>query len=735
VTGTPTVDDEDTSALAATILAGEARRHAARANTDDTAAPAERLPGVGGEATTLRDVLHAGGPATVGVLTALVLVDTLDSTAFAVLGPDIQRSMGLGDTALGVIGAMGGLLLFAAAVPLGYLGDRVRRTTLVGVCSALWAAFAVVSGLVTATWQLVVARMAIGIGKANEQPVHNSLLADAYPIEGRNRIFGIHRSAQPIGLLVGPLLAGGIAELAGGGSGWRWAFVVLAVPAGILALVATVLREPPRGVNEQRAVLGEELGVDPDELPITVSAAFARLRKIRTFSAFLAALGALGLAFVAAPIYINLVLEDRFGLGAGGRGLVGSLAACGGLVGVAIGATSGDRVFRRDPARSMRITGMLVGGFGFALAAALYMPNAALYTVFAAVANGLVFGAFVPTSGVIAAVTPYRLRSMGFATVGLYLSLVGGLGGALLVGALAEAWGERAAIAVVAPLASVVGGWLIARGAGSVRADIALAAAELVEERDERARVAAGGDLPILQVRNLDFSYGSVQVLFDVDLDVREGEVLALLGTNGAGKSTLLRAISGLGVPDRGVIRLRGRTITLTEPRTRVGLGIVQVPGGRAVFPALTVRENLVAARGRARADVRRPARDVDRALDLFPTLRARIDQRAGTLSGGEQQMLGLAMSLVLEPQLLLIDELSLGLAPIVVQQLLETVERLKAEGLTIVIVEQSVNIALSVADRAVFMEKGEVRFEGPAAELLERDDLVRAVFLGGART
>src|SRR5206468_5983751 len=108
-----------------------------------------------------------------------------------------------------------------------------------------------------------------------------------------------------------------------------------------------------------------------------------------------------------------------------------------------------------------------------------------------------------------------------------------------------------------------------------------------MEERDERARVAAGGELPMLQVRHLDFSYGLVQVLFDVNLDVRQGEVLALLGTNGAGKSTLLRAISGLGIPDRGVIRLQGRTITLTEPRTRVGLGIVQVPGGRSVFPAL----------------------------------------------------------------------------------------------------------------------------------------------------
>ena len=719
--------------LAAAVLDEEARRQAEQEQREERVVIADDLlPGVGGEAMALGEVLRAGGRATVVVLTALVLVDTLDSSAFAVLGPDIQQSLHMSDLVLGVVGAIGGLLLFAAAVPLGYLGDRTRRTAIVGVCSAVWAAFAVVTGMIGSVWQLVGARTMIGIGKANEQPVHNSLLADAYPIEGRNRIFGLHRSAQPVGLLVGPLLAGGVASLAGGPSGWRWAFVVLAVPAAVLALVALGLPEPTRGAHEQLAVLGEELGVDADELAVTVGAAFARLKKIKTFYAYLAALGALGFAFVAAPIYLNLVLKDHFHLGAGGRGLVGSVAAVGGVIGVALGGTYGDRIFRRSPERSMQITGLLIASFGLVLAAAVFMPNAALYTAFAALANALVFGAFVPTSGVIAAVTPYRLRSMGFATIGLYLSLVGGLGGALVVGTMADALGNRAAIAIVAPIAALAGGALIFYGSRFVRTDIAAAAAELIEERDERARIAAGGDLPMLQVRNLDFSYGPVQVLFDVNVDVRDGEVLALLGTNGAGKSTLLRAISGLGIPDRGVVRMQGRTITLTEPRTRVGLGIVQVPGGKAVFPGLSVRENLVASTGTFRSDPERVAASFARVVTLFPVLGERMDQAAGTLSGGEQQMLGLATSLMLDPKVLLIDELSLGLAPVVVQQLLETIERLKAEGLTIVIVEQSVNVALSIADRAVFMEKGQVRFEGPAADLLERDDLVRAVFLGG---
>jgi ABC-type branched-subunit amino acid transport system ATPase component len=333
--------------------------------------------------------------------------------------------------------------------------------------------------------------------------------------------------------------------------------------------------------------------------------------------------------------------------------------------------------------------------------------------------------------GVVAAVTPFRLRSMGFATIALYLSLIGGLGGALLVGSIASSLGDRAALAMVTPPAALVGGAFIAYAARFVKRDMALAAGDVVEEHDERARIAAGADAPLLQVRHLDYSYGQVQVLFDVNLDVRQGEVLALLGTNGAGKSTLLRAISGLGRADRGVVRLAGQTITFAEPGERVRLGVVQMPGGNAVFRGLSVRENLLSGAYTFIWDRDRVVERADRVLDLFPLLAERLDQPAGTLSGGEQQMLGLAMGLLLEPKLLLIDELSLGLAPVVVQQLLDVVEHLKQDGLTMVMVEQSINVALAVADRAVFMERGQVRFEGPATALLERHDLVRAVFLG----
>jgi ABC-type branched-subunit amino acid transport system ATPase component len=230
-------------------------------------------------------------------------------------------------------------------------------------------------------------------------------------------------------------------------------------------------------------------------------------------------------------------------------------------------------------------------------------------------------------------------------------------------------------------------------------------------------------------VRNLDFSYGKVQVLFDVNLEVHEGETLALLGTNGAGKSTLLRVISGLGVAERGVVRLRGRTVTYADPELRVRVGIVQLIGGGATFPPLTVDENLRTAAFLYDRDDQE--RRVEKVLEVFPMLRERLSTPARELSGGQQQMLALAMTLVHEPEVLIIDELSLGLAPIVVQQVLDVVRRLREQGMTMIIVEQSLNVALAIADRAVFMEKGQVRFEGPASELAERDDLARAVFLG----
>jgi ABC-type branched-subunit amino acid transport system ATPase component len=270
------------------------------------------------------------------------------------------------------------------------------------------------------------------------------------------------------------------------------------------------------------------------------------------------------------------------------------------------------------------------------------------------------------------------------------------------------------------------------RSARFIRNDLSLVVAELREEMAEHTRQQeAPDDVPVLQVVDVDYSYGPVQVLFDVAFEVRRGEVLALLGTNGAGKSTILRAIAGLGTPARGVVRLNGRNVTYTTPEQRARLGVRILLGGKGVFPAMTIEENLEMAAFVYRHDDADFQRRLERAFDLFPALSERRGNLASSLSGGQQQMLALAMVLLHDPEVLAIDELSLGLAPLVVQELLKVIERLRSEGMTIILVEQSLNVALSVSDRAVFLEKGEVRFSGPAAELAQRDDLARAVFLG----
>ena len=244
---------------------------------------------------------------------------------------------------------------------------------------------------------------------------------------------------------------------------------------------------------------------------------------------------------------------------------------------------------------------------------------------------------------------------------------------------------------------------------------------------------AAGGGYDLLQVDNIDFSYGQLQVLFDISMSVRQGEALAMLGTNGAGKSTLLRVICGLEAPSSGQVVFDGRAITGVPAERLAGQGIALICGGKAVFTDMSIEENLqMQALGirRQRSLVRER---MDRVFTTFPRLAERRSQLAGKLSGGEQQQLALAKALLLDPKLLCIDELSLGLAPVVVGELMDIVRGLNAEGLTVVIVEQSLNIAAELCDRAIFLEKGQVQFEGRTADLLEQDDIARAVFFGAS--
>ncbi|MEA3055931.1 MAG: branched-chain amino acid transport system ATP-binding protein livF, partial [Actinomycetota bacterium] len=237
----------------------------------------------------------------------------------------------------------------------------------------------------------------------------------------------------------------------------------------------------------------------------------------------------------------------------------------------------------------------------------------------------------------------------------------------------------------------------------------------------------------LLEVRGLDVRFGKLQVLDSVDFEVARGERVALLGTNGAGKSTVLKAVSGLIPIAGGTVHWKGEDITGVPAEQLVRRGLGQVPGGRGLFPTLTVAENLRMG-GYLHNDAKRIDDEAARVTRFFPWIAERGDQRAGTLSGGEQQQLAIARALMTRPELLMIDELSLGLAPVIIERLMDTVTRLvEEEGLTVVIVEQQAGFALGSTDRAYFLEKGEVRYAGPSAGLVERDDLLRSVFLAGA--
>ena len=670
-----------------------------------------------------------GGEATfpLVVLFWLYFFDEFDTAAFGVLAPEIQQAFDLSDGGFAalVIGNLSVVLLLA--VPVGYYGDRLPRRLLTVVGGILAGVFSFMTGTASALWVLVLFRIGNGFGLLIDDPIHTSLLSDYYSPARRPVVFATHRNAARFGAIVGPAVAGVAAWL----FNWRAAFMILIVPVCATALLALRLSEPRRGQtdDEEAAAFAE------DERPVPLGRGVRMLFQVKTLrrqylSFMFIGAGYLPLAFLG-PLYF----EEVFGLGTLQRGFIGAGGAAAAFGAITLGGRWTAKLLPRGMGEPLKVAGWSLVAVGPALAlfaAAPNVPTAIACSWLASFVGGFFWPGFLTTQ---AFVSPARVRSLSFAfgavflVAGIWLLWLNPIVG---TAGISDDHGERWAIFALWPY-WVIGGLLLRSGHGFVEGDtkraldILQTTAQLRRDRLEANKNA------ILVVRSLDVSYGPVQVLFDVDLELQEGEILALLGTNGAGKSTLLRAISGLVPAEKGAIFFDGEDVTGLEPEDSFQYGLVQVPGGRGIFPGLTVKENLDVAAWASR----RPKAETDTAIEevlaTFPALRKRYGQNAAVLSGGEQQMLTLGQALIAKPKLLMIDELSLGLAPVVVEELLKIVRRIHAEGTAVILVEQSVNVALTVADRACFMEKGEIRFSGPTSELLERPDILRSVFLSGA--
>ena len=661
------------------------------------------------------------------ILFGLTLVDQLDKRAFSVLLPDIAKDLHLSTGSALVLVALASGAAILLAVPIGFAADRIKRVPIAVGGAVIWGAFSLLTGLATTTWLMFVARAGSQLGEGANAPTHNSLLSDYYPFEARNNAFSFQRSALAFGALIGPLAAGPLAAA----FGWRVPFIVFTIPTAIVVLLALRMREPVRGHYERAAMGASEDAIATEDVPPSFAESWRIVWNVGTLRRIFYALPFIATAFIGLDAIGSLYYAKVFHVGTADRGYLSAALAPAQLIGLLLGAPIATRLLKRGASLIPRFVAgvsLVVAGAwaGFALSPWLGL-SIALNAI-------LVAGAVLITPVVFVALSltiPPKVRSFGYAAASIWI--LPGLVLYGIIGALADSIGLRAAILLNVPI-FLIGAALIASSGREIDRDIrrvwsqAAAQSNVLYERRQ-------GRVKLLLCQGVSVSYGNVQVLFDVDFEVDEGEIVALLGTNGAGKSTLLKAIAGIVEPSDGAIVFDGRDMTYTPANETVGRGVTMVPGGQGVFPGLTVHENLTLAGWLHRHDKAHVAASTEHVLELFPILRERLDQAAGNLSGGQQQMLTLGMAFIERPRLLMIDELSLGLAPSVVAQLLGIVRELRDSGTTIILVEQSVNVVLTVAESAYFMEKGEIRFHGPTAELLERPDVLRSVFLEGAAT
>ena len=684
------------------------------------------------------------------VLFGIELLDQATQSAFNVLTPNIRDAFHLTNAGILLIVAIAGAAALLCTLPVAVLADRVNRVRIALIGALVGAAFSIglgaSQGVVVATIMLV----GVSMGQAVIFPTHNSLLADYYPVPARPRIYSAHRSGISIGAIVGVLLGAGLASV----WSWRAPFFFFAVPIVIVVVIGLRLREPARGRHEQlelaeqmlasergepaplgdapepdpaAATTGTGSAVDiPVEAPPSLGEAWRTVWKIGVLRRIFIALPFLAAAIAGFTSLASLQYQETFHLDAVQRAYLIAPIQVFDLIGLAVGAVIATRLAKRDIGlvfRMLAVASVIAAGFAVLFALAPNVPLAFIGNA------GIDASLAIVGPGVLASLSlaiPSRVRSVGFSIGALFV-----LPGFLVlpsVGAIGDAVGFRYGLLILVPIFTV-GGLIVASAGGLIQRDVQNVWTSM-RTRAQMLRDRHAGRLPLLAVRGLSVGYDGVTVLRDVAIEVGEGEIVALLGTNGAGKSTLLRAIGGVVEADHGAIVFDGRDITHRPPDEIARLGVAQVPGGEGIFPNLRVEENLRAAAWQGRRRGERDADMIEEAMTAFPSLASRRGERAGNLSGGQQQMLALAMATITRPKLFLIDELSLGLSPLVVEQLLGAVESMRQAGTAILLVEQSMNVAVSVADRVYVMEAGAVRFSGSADELVAHPELLWSIYL-----
>jgi len=662
------------------------------------------------------------------VLMGLATTAQVGGLALVLLLPGIRDTFGASLFFVSTVVVIGLQLGLLADIPIAALANRLgAMRVLCGGMTVLAALLltTAVAGLAANSVALDVGVAGVAVGGWALTSVQSRLLAAYYPQSLRPTVFFALRAAIVGGLALAPLLIGAL-ELF---YDWQAPFEVLAGTMLVFVLAALLLPRPG----------GSDPVDEPDE-PDVAAPTFAEAARVlfahQAVRRLYYSLPFLAVTVLGIRSFTDLLYRNVFHQDAAHRALITACMQPGALIGLAIGFVLVYRRFSHDPGAAVRLvalSGALAAACLVGVAASPSVTWAIAFQAAYVVASAWLLAGIYAT---VSLVSPARHLMLAFALTSVWLSFGFGAiapAGPSLVTDVDGVFGFRAGLLVFVVLYLV--GSAILASAGTTL-DAAIEGLRITAAADAEVRQARrAGSASLLMLRSVDAGYEGRPVLSGIDLDVRDGELLAVLGTNGAGKTTLLRAISGLTSPTAGQVIFDGQDITSLDPNRIASLGIVQVPGGRGIFADLTVAESLEVASWPYFHEPEYVRRATEAALAHFPVLRQRWHTAAGNLSGGEQQMLSLAQAFIARPRLLMIDELSLGLAPAVIEGLLEVVQQIHQDGTTVLLVEQSVDLAMRLAARAVFMERGRIMFTGATTELVDREDLVRAVFLAGATT